>query len=1116
MTRLSQMFRPALFGLAALLAGAPAQAQLVETVKDYVITIEENSSDCDAARNVGDLCGPELNVVYLGEGPSGRKLFTTDVTLPATNWNDGGTTTDYMALTNVSSGALGAQNTSSLLTLDANVLNAGVQTHRATATCANLTHGGFDDWYLPSSLEAHLFFRNSSGIPVSPGTIWTSSEYSQIAAYAFETGTGNLTATSKAATRSIQCVRSGTVPLTPAKPCETVTEIGEACGNGGVVYAGPALSGEGLFSTTFSFPAVTWNNGMTTTGYMALTNVQSGVNGEANSAALAVRDADTLNTGTQKHFAAEYCENMTYGGYNDWYLPGSAEIHTLFLNRAALPVKTGALWTSSEYDQTSARAYDLGTGAASAVSKASARSLICVRRGATAVPAGAPCADVTEIGGACGTGEVVYAGEELGQRLYTTSFSLPVHPWNNGMTTTTYMRLTNMKSETDGAANTTWLSANDADTLNVGVQPHAAAEICENLNYLGFEDWYLPAPSDTARLAASAASLPAMGAVWTSAENTQTTAVIYDTATGTRSNASKNWSYAVRCVRKDPLPPGMEPVTFAYTGTVQTWTAPVTGVYRLTGFGAEGAPGTGTTTAARNGAGGQGGYAEGEILLNAGATVRVYVGGAGSATVGGWNGGGAGYTQSTNRISGGGGGATDFRIGGTSLYDRVLVAGGGGGGAGAATSGGGSPGGGGGGGYFGGGGGGGSTGSDSSSCQAPTTEGAFGRFGFGGEGGASGCYSGTYYAPGNGGPGGALAADSGSTNTTRGFGGDQNLGGGGGVRVIAGSSAGGGGGGGSGYVGGVMNGSVTAGGRSGNGLATIQYLRSPGPGDAPVSVASRWFFDYTGAAQNWSVPVSGRYRVTAHGARGSDGAAAYSDAQNAQGGLGALAIGEITLSAGTEVNVYVGERPMDGDGSAGVTGGWNGGGNGATQSTSRMSGGGGGATDIRIGGTALANRVLVAGGGGGGAGASQTGGGAPGGGGGGGYYGGGGGGGYTGSTTSSCQTNTFSGSAGALGVGGSGGNANCTSGTYRAPNAGGNAGLVGAAGGAATTRGGGATQYAGGAGGVRSLAGTASGGGGGGGSSWVTGTASFPITNGSVATSTRRWHGFVTIEYLGP
>ncbi|MCA9772959.1 MAG: DUF1566 domain-containing protein, partial [Myxococcales bacterium] len=556
MTRLSQMFRPALFGLAALLAGAPAQAQLVETVKDYVITIEENSSDCDAARNVGDLCGPELNVVYLGEGLSGRKLFTTDVTLPATNWNDGMTTTSYMSLTNVRSGVLGVTNTSLLLTADANTLNSGVQPHRAAETCANLTHGGFDDWHLPSALEAQILHLNAARIPVSPGTIWTSSEYSQTAAYAFDTATGALAATTKSTTRAVQCVRSGTVPITPSTSCETVTGIGDTCGNGTVVYAGPALSGEGLFTTVFPLPAVTWNNGLTTTSYMELTNVQSGVNGEANTAALAVRDADSLNGGTQSHSAAEYCENLSYGGYSDWYLPASAEIHTLFLNRAALPVKTGTFWTSSEYDQTNARAYDLGTGASAVISKASARSLLCVRRGPVPAQEDAPCDGLTGLGQSCGAGDVVLAGESVdGGRLFTTAFTLPSHPWNDGLTNTGYMPLMDRTSGMTGAANTAALAAADANSLNEGVQPHAAAEVCASLVYGGYGDWYLPAALEAAELSRNRSSLPiGSGPVWTSTEVGQTTANTIDLATGAISAASKSLGRGVQCVRKSAAP----------------------------------------------------------------------------------------------------------------------------------------------------------------------------------------------------------------------------------------------------------------------------------------------------------------------------------------------------------------------------------------------------------------------------------------------------------------------------------------------------------------------------------------------------------------------------------
>ena len=78
------------------------------------------------------------------------------------------------------------------------------------------------------------------------------------------------------------------------------------------------------------------------------------------------------------------------------------------------------------------------------------------------------------------------------------------------------------------------------------------------------------------------------------------------------------------------------------------------------------------------------------ISVSSGEVLNIYVGGKGETycfgsnncyapdyASGGWNGGG-----SSNNYNGGdaGGGATDIRINGTSLNDRVIVAGGGGGG----------------------------------------------------------------------------------------------------------------------------------------------------------------------------------------------------------------------------------------------------------------------------------------------------------------------------------------------------------------------------------------------------------------------------------------------------
>lgn len=117
--------------------------------------------------------------------------------------------------------------------------------------------------------------------------------------------------------------------------------------------------------------------------------------------------------------------------------------------------------------------------------------------------------------------------------------------------------------------------------------------------------------------------------------------------------------------------------TYNYTGSVQTFTAPACAQATITAYGAEGVNGASTASGAIGGTAGLGGMTQGVVSLTAGQTLNIYVGGAGTGSVGGFNGGGNG-APSTN--AGAGGGASDVRLNGTALSDRILVAGGGGGG----------------------------------------------------------------------------------------------------------------------------------------------------------------------------------------------------------------------------------------------------------------------------------------------------------------------------------------------------------------------------------------------------------------------------------------------------
>ncbi len=110
--------------------------------------------------------------------------------------------------------------------------------------------------------------------------------------------------------------------------------------------------------------------------------------------------------------------------------------------------------------------------------------------------------------------------------------------------------------------------------------------------------------------------------------------------------------------------------------------------------------------------------------------------------------------------------------------------------------------------------------------------------------------------------------------------------------------------------------------------------------------------NYTGNLQVFTASVTGNHTFQTWGGRGGN--------DGLIGANGGYAAGVLALNAGQTVAINVGGQ--GGQGSGAGTSGWNGGG---AAGPGGSSGGGGGASDVRLGGTALINRVLVAGGGGG-------------------------------------------------------------------------------------------------------------------------------------------------------
>jgi hypothetical protein len=319
---------------------------------------------------------------YLIVAPSATGASGTGYTL-TTNyaWKTAQTTTAG-TLSDIN----GHSNTAAMVT-------AGIANHPAGQFCTTLNINGFTDWYLPARYELDAAYKtlkptttaNNTSFGINPYLIppqttnhttgdpaqttvtdfkdtgsepfvadihWSSTEFSSGNAWDLAFNNGFQFAANKTATnRRVRAFRRVISPI----QTDELNPLG--------LLPGDALEG-GLFAGYISHTA----NGVPThalivapratgasgTGYTINTNRQwktsntftagttSSFDGAANTAAM-------VTAGIANHPAANFCVNLSIGGFTDWYLPARLELDIAYQNLKPVTSNNDTSWGINAY-----------------------------------------------------------------------------------------------------------------------------------------------------------------------------------------------------------------------------------------------------------------------------------------------------------------------------------------------------------------------------------------------------------------------------------------------------------------------------------------------------------------------------------------------------------------------------------------------------------------------------------------------------------------------------------------------------------------------------------------------------------------------------------------------
>ncbi len=262
--------------------------------------------------------------------------------------------------------------------------------------------------------------------------------------------------------------------------------------------------------------------------------------------------------------AFKLCEELSDGGFGDWYLPARTELDLVWRNKSAIGgFTTNYYWSSTEYGTSYAWYRNFNTGHMNDNTKTNNYDVRCVRTEPASFgimhctpPALCPnVGDVCDDGNSGNNPDPVFAGFMV---YNSTNTCEPLYISQNTQSTGASWKTSTGTDDIandsldDGRSNQSQVVA----TADYIADPNnfPAFKLCEELAEGGYNDWYLPSRSETDMLYRNASDIGGfVDTNWTSTEGLWDNDVAWYCymGNGYQGHGTKTGSQDVRCVRRD-------------------------------------------------------------------------------------------------------------------------------------------------------------------------------------------------------------------------------------------------------------------------------------------------------------------------------------------------------------------------------------------------------------------------------------------------------------------------------------------------------------------------------------------------------------------------------------